>query len=141
MQGFSFKLWLAHRLTLMEVFSNMFLSALTCAHWLMGEFWCFFFFFGLFSQWRSLPDEERAHYFKEAEQLRRLQKMKHPGWSCKENYVSLPHANASPILFGSAVSPARAVCLRSGQKVITRKEEGALLQGGTSVSAEEDASD
>lgn len=65
-------------------------------------------------QWRSLPAEERAHYFKEAEQLRQLHRMKHPGWSCKDNYVRLQHARASLRLFCAADSHVHVVFWRSG---------------------------
>lgn len=78
------------------------------------------YFFGLFSLWRSLPDEERAHYFKEAEQLRRLHKMKHPGWSCKDNYVSLQHVNASPLWLRRLTHACRVFAFR----VKSHHEEG-----------------
>lgn len=38
-------------------------------------------------QWKSLPKEEQAKYFLEAEREKHLHSLKHPGWSCKDNYV------------------------------------------------------
>lgn len=44
-------------------------------------------------QWRSLSKEEQVVYFTDAEQQRLFHKMRHPKWSCKENYVSRQHNN------------------------------------------------
>uniref|UniRef100_A0A3Q2XYE5 HMG box domain-containing protein n=1 Tax=Hippocampus comes TaxID=109280 RepID=A0A3Q2XYE5_HIPCM len=38
--------------------------------------------------WHLLPDKEKAKYYEQAEEERRLHAQQHPDWSCRHNYVS-----------------------------------------------------